>query len=109
MGDILDADNTVFTYDETEQTYTIAESEDYTVENNKQTNAGEYTVTVTLKDGLIWSNGKTVQEYSFKIGKAAATAPATPTASAAVDYGKTLADAGLTAGWLWEDGNSKVP
>ena len=107
--DIPDADTTVFTYTGDEQTYTIAESEDYTVTGNKQTNAGEYTVTVTLNDGLIWSDGTTVQEYSFKIGKAPATAPAVPTASAAVEYGKTLAAAGLTAGWAWEDGNSKVP
>ena len=107
--DIPAADNTTFTYDGTEQTYTIAESTYYTFTGNKQTNAGEYTVTVTLNDGLVWSDGTTVQEYTFKIGKAPATAPAAPTASTAVDYGKTLADAGLTEGWTWEDGNSKVP
>ena len=66
MGDIPAAYDTVFTYDGTEQTYTIAESDNYTVTGNKQTDAGEYTVTVTLNDGLIWSNGKTVQEYTLR-------------------------------------------
>ena len=44
------ADATVFTYDGEKKTYTIAANDNYTVANAEQTNAGTYTVTVTLKD-----------------------------------------------------------
>ena len=52
------ADATVFTYDGEKKTYTIAENDNYTVANAEQTNAGTYTVTVTLKDteNFIWND-----------------------------------------------------
>ena len=52
------ADATVFTYDGEKKTYTIAENDNYTVANAEQTNAGTYTVTVTLKDtgNFVWND-----------------------------------------------------
>ena len=60
------ADTTVFTYNGGEQTYTIAPNADYTVVNNKRTNAGSQTVTVTLKDdkNYVWADG-TVDALTF--------------------------------------------
>ena len=66
------ADETVFTYNGSEQTYKIATSEFYNVSGNKQTNAGEYTVTVTLKDKehTAWAGNSTDDlTFKFKIEK----------------------------------------
>ena len=69
-------DATVFTYDGEKKTYTIAENDNYTVANAEQTNAGTYTVTVTLKDtkNFIW-NDKTdaAKEFPFVIAPAKVT------------------------------------
>lgn len=67
------ADSTTFTYTGQEQTYTIAESDYYTISGNVQTNAGTHTVTVSLKDknNTAWSDGTTEDKtYSFVINKA---------------------------------------
>ncbi len=67
------ADSTVFTYNGSEQTYTVAESEYYTVTGNKRTNAGEQDVTVALKDTntFEWADGTTDNlTFKFNIGKA---------------------------------------
>ncbi len=67
------ADNTAFTYNGKEQTYTIAESELYTVTNNKREDAGMQKVTVALKDKINyeWADGTTNDlEYEFNIKKA---------------------------------------
>ncbi len=70
------ADATVFTYDGEKKTYTIAENDNYTVANAEQTNAGTYTVTVTLKDteNFVW-NDKTdaAKGYTFVIAPAKVT------------------------------------
>ncbi|MBQ2743258.1 MAG: S-layer homology domain-containing protein, partial [Oscillospiraceae bacterium] len=69
------ADTTVFTYDRSEKTYTIAANSLYTVSNNKRTNAGSQTVTVALKDktNYTWADGKTADlAFTFTIGKAQA-------------------------------------
>lgn len=53
-----------------EQTYGIAESGDYTLTGNKQTEAGEHTVTVALKDAdnTEWADGTTGDKtYTFVI------------------------------------------
>ena len=69
-------DATVFTYDGEKKTYTIAENDNYTVANAEQTNAGTYTVTVTLKDtkNFVW-NDKTdaAKEFPFVIAPAKVT------------------------------------
>lgn len=69
-------DATVFTYDGEKKTYTIAENDNYTVANAEQTNAGTYTVTVTLKDteNFVW-NDKTdaAKGYTFVIAPAKVT------------------------------------
>ena len=70
------ADATVFTYDGEKKTYTIAANDNYTVANAEQTNAGTYTVTVTLKDteNFVW-NDKTdaAKGYTFVIAPAKVT------------------------------------
>ena len=66
------ADATSFVYDGSEQTYTIAASNDYTVTGNKKSFAGDYTVTVALKDkdNTVWDDGTTEDKtYAFHIEK----------------------------------------
>ena len=74
--DVPEADATVFTYDGEKKTYTIAANDNYTVANAEQTNAGTYTVTVTLKDtkNFVW-NDKTdaAKGYTFVIAPAKVT------------------------------------
>ena len=74
--DVPKEDATVFTYDGEKKTYTIAANDNYTVANTEQTNAGTYTVTVTLKDtkNFVW-NDKTdaVKEFPFVIAPAKVT------------------------------------
>ncbi len=67
------ADTTVFVYNKTEQTYTVAESELYTVSGNKRTNAGSQDVIVSLndKDNYAWEDGTTDDViFTFTIAKA---------------------------------------
>ncbi len=67
------ADATAFVYNETEQTYAIAENEHYTVSGNKRTNAGNYEVVVSLKDtsNYEWADGTTEDvTFNFTIAKA---------------------------------------
>ena len=71
-------DTTAFTYTGEAQTYTLAESDDYTISGNTQTDANEagYTVTVALKDtaNTKWSDGTTDNKtYTFIIKKAVIT------------------------------------
>ncbi len=74
--DVPKEDATVFTYGGEKKTYTIAANDNYTVANTEQTNAGTYTVTVTLKDtkNFVW-NDKTdaVKEFPFVIAPAKVT------------------------------------
>ena len=73
---VPEPDATVFTYDGEKKTYTIAANDNYTVANAEQTNAGTYTVTVTLKDteNFVW-NDKTdaAKEFPFVIAPAKVT------------------------------------
>ncbi|MBR4093660.1 MAG: chitobiase/beta-hexosaminidase C-terminal domain-containing protein, partial [Oscillospiraceae bacterium] len=99
--DSPEADDTEFTYDGTEKTYTLAESDYYTITGNKQTNAGTYTVTVALndKDNTVWNDGTTDdKQYTFTIIgiDATYTAP-TPIADLVYDgTAKNLINAGTT-------------
>lgn len=81
-----------FVYSGQDQTYTLAASDDYTLTNNVQKNAGTYTVTVALKDKIRtqWANGKTDDlTYSFTI----APKPVTVTAKDQVTrIGQPLAE-----------------
>ena len=76
--DAPEADDAEFTYDGKEKTYTLAESDYYTItDNTTQTYAGTYTVVVSLNDGYIWSDGSTdVKSYTFMIKKADLTVTA---------------------------------
>ena len=91
------ADTTVFTYDGTVKTYGIADTADYTVTGNSQTNAGDHTVTVALKDKATtaWTDGTTADKtYTFTIKQATPTGE--PAYTKITTSGKTLKDAGLT-------------
>ena len=73
---VPEKDATVFTYDGEKKTYTIAANDNYTVANAEQTNAGTYTVTVTLKDtkNFVWNDETdTVKGYTFVIAPAKVT------------------------------------
>ncbi len=73
------ADNTVFTYNGTEQTYPVDENAVCEVTNNKRTNAGEQNVTVALKDknNYEWADGTTDNlTFKFTIGRKALTVTA---------------------------------
>lgn len=74
--DVPEKDATIFTYDGEKKTYTIAANDNYTIANAEQTNAGTYTVTVTLNDteNFIW-NDKTdaAKGYTFVIAPAKVT------------------------------------
>ena len=91
------ADTTVFTYDGTAKTYGISDTADYTVTGNSQTNAGDHTVTVALRDKATtaWADGTAADKtYTFTIKQA--TPIGEPAYTKITTSGKTLADAGLT-------------
>ena len=91
------ADTTVFTYDGSAKTYGISDTADYTVTGNSQTNAGDHTVTVALRDKATtaWADGtNTDKTYTFTIKQATPTGE--PAYTKITTSGKTLADAGLT-------------
>ena len=91
------ADTTVFTYDGNAKTYGISDTADYTVTGNSQTNAGDHTVTVALRDKATtaWADGTTADKtYTFTIKQATPTGE--PAYTKITTSGKTLADAGLT-------------
>ena len=90
------ADTTVFTYDGSAKTYGISDTADYTVTGNSQTNAGDHTVTVALRDKATtaWADGTTADKtYTFTIKQATPTGE--PAYTKITTSGKTLADAGL--------------
>ncbi len=83
------ADATVFTYSGADQTYTVADNSNYTVTGNVQKDAGEYTVTVALKDKVhsTWADGTTADiTFPFNIAKKAITVKAD---AKSVEMGKT--------------------
>ncbi len=74
--DIPPEDTSSFTYTGQELTYNLPESKWYTISNQKQTQAGTYDVTVSLKDPStsVWSDGTTEDKvYTFTIQKASHT------------------------------------
>ena len=75
-------DNTKYTYTGKDQTYQVEANEAYTVTGNVKKDAGEYTVTIGLKDkaNTIWAGKDNAEdlEYAFVIDKAAQDAPAAP-------------------------------
>ncbi len=91
------ADTTVFTYDGNAKTYGISDTADYTVTGNSQTNAGDHTVTVALKDKATtaWADGTTADKtYTFTIKQATPTGE--PAYTKITTSGKKLSDAALT-------------
>ena len=69
--DIPEADDEVYVYNGSEQTYTLTQSEYYTIsDNTTQTDVGTYRITVSLNDKIntVWSDGTTDdKEYKFII------------------------------------------
>ena len=70
------ADTSTYTYNGSEQTYGVVSTEDYTVSDNKRTNAGEQNVTITLTDTANTEWAGVLPEYKFVIGKAPLTVTA---------------------------------
>ena len=73
-----EADNTIYTYNGSEQEYQLADNSLYTITGNKQTNAGTYTVKVSLNDttNYVWSDDTNeALEYSFVINKMTVSEP----------------------------------
>ncbi|MCQ2235839.1 MAG: hypothetical protein MJZ18_02455 [Bacteroidales bacterium] len=71
-------DETEFTYDGNEKTYTILANSAYTVTGNVQTGAGKHTVSVSLNDVVhyVWADGKSEDKtYDFNIAKAKVEVP----------------------------------
>jgi len=101
------ADTTVFTYDGNAKTYGISDTADYTVTGNSQTNAGDHTVTVALKDKATtaWADGTTADKtYTFTIKQATPTGE--PKYTAITTSGKKLADAALGIGTITPAGGT---
>ena len=104
------ADPSSFIYTGTVQTYTIAAGADYTISGElSRTNAGETTITVSLKDtnNTRWSDGSTADLlYAFNIEKAnpSYSVPSGLTAQA----GAKLSTIALPEGWSWNNPNIEV-
>ena len=77
------ADATSFVYNGSEQTYTLKESELYTITGNKKTDAGEYSVVVSLnnKDKYAWKSTKKNDDliFNFTIDKKGVLEPSSDT------------------------------
>ena len=102
------ADATVFTYNGTEQTYTLAEDGAYTITGNKQTNANEtgYAVTVALKDtaNTQWADETIADKsYTFVIGKAVITVKAKDQTAYVGDKAPALGEDSYTVSGLVGD------
>ena len=70
---IPEENNTVFTYTGSAQTYVLAVNDNYTISGNVQTNAGTYSVTVSINDTVNFEwNDETIDDltYTFVINKA---------------------------------------
>lgn len=78
------ADLTSFTYDGSVKTYVIGQSSFYTIDGNKQTDAGEYIVTVSLNntEDFEWDDGTvSAKTYNFRINKLRILVPLADTTS----------------------------
>ncbi|MGM9604196.1 MAG: YDG domain-containing protein, partial [Faecousia sp.] len=96
------ADSKVFTYTGSEQTYTLTESTWYTISHNTRTDAGQQSVTVSLKDtsNTQWKDGTTDDlTFPFVIEKAASSVTTSPAGKEVLYTGSSLEliDGGVTA------------
>ena len=106
------ANTNIFTYNGSEQTYTITTNSNYTIANNIKTDAGSQNVTVSLNDktNYQWSNGTTDDlTFSFVINKAMPIITSNPTFPSVV-WGRNLGTANLSNGqasvsgsFVWEN------
>lgn len=68
-----------YTYNGTAQTYEFASNGDvsyYSLKNNRQTDAGTYTVKAHLIDGAVWTDGTSAdKEYTFVIARQSINKP----------------------------------
>lgn len=98
------ADTTVFTYNGQNQTYGVTETANYSVSNGIQKNAGNYTVTVALKDQVntVWadSNNTTDKTFGFEIKKATITIAAKNKSAYVNDTAPALGEGDYTVSGL---------
>ena len=90
------SDTKEFVYDGTEQTYSLVDTNLYTISNNKRTVAGEQMVLVKLDDtaNFEWEDGTVAElQYTFTIAKASLTITANPNS---ITYGAAPANAGVS-------------
>ena len=59
-------DSTVYTYTGKEQTYSIASSPYYTIENATHIDAGKYEVVVNLNENYVWNGNLPTYEFEIK-------------------------------------------
>ncbi len=104
-------DETVFVYDGTEKTYTVAPSGYYAVVGGvtSKKEAGSSVILIALTDSknTCWADGSTDElRYTFTVEKAepAYTVPADLSATA----GDALSSIALPAGWTWDDPAAKT-
>ena len=104
-------DETVFVYDGTEKTYTVAPSGYYAVVGGvtSKKEAGSSVILIALTDSknTCWADGSTDElRYTFTVEKAepAYTVPADLEATA----GDALSSIALPAGWTWDDSAAKT-
>ena len=97
-------DSTVYTYNGQNQTYDVAETANYTVSNGTQKNAGNYTVTVALKDkdNTVWADsGDTADKtFGFEIKKATITITAKNKSAYVNDIAPVLGESDYTVSGL---------
>ena len=98
------ADTTVFTYNGQNQAYGVTETANYTVSNGLQKNAGNYTVTVALKDkdNTVWvdSSDTADKTFGFEIKKATITITAKDKSAYVNDTAPTLGEGDYTVSGL---------
>ena len=103
-------DETVFVYDGTKKTYTVAPSGYYAVVGvTSKKEAGSSVILIALTDSknTCWADGSTDElRYTFTVEKAepAYTVPADLEATA----GDALSSIALPAGWAWDDPAAKT-
>jgi hypothetical protein len=92
-----------FTYDGNAKTYNVAESDLYTVSGNKQTQAGDYTVTITLNDtnNYEWADGTTAPlQYAFHINEGKSSSSGSSAGKWLAIVGVAVVVVGLSVGFF---------
>ncbi|MCQ2230096.1 MAG: hypothetical protein MJZ13_10195, partial [Bacteroidales bacterium] len=103
------ADETEFTYDGNEKTYTLPDNDAYVIANNVQTDAGTYTVSVSFKDEAhyIWNdNTNDIKTYVFNIAKVTIPIPVAPQTTFIYDGQEKMFEIPEGAGYVVDSKNA---